>query len=253
MTAGKLTLPDNMFSLTLLRAVASADHASVRAAARIAVYAPGDAIYRQGAASGALALLVEGRVKLSVPSAHGKELVVSLIEPGQSFGEIGFLDGQPRSLDATAISSSRVLLVRRTTLLEIMARTPALALAFAEATCKRLRRTTKAVQQAVFYGVEERLADCIVYLASSADRGAAGTEPTVIVWQHELAAMIGVTRESINKQLRAWQTSNLVSLRRGSIRLVDTAGLSRIAKSAAGASVVIQPTRPKPQKQTWRG
>jgi len=219
--------------LTLLRAVAPADHASVGAASRIAVYAAGDAIYRQGAASGALALLVEGRVKLSVPSAHGKELVVSLIEPGQSFGEIGFLDGQPRSLDATAISSSRVLLVRRATLLEIMARTPALALAFAEATCKRLRRTTKAVQQAVFYGVEERLADCILHLASNADGTAKATEPTVIVWQHELAAMIGVTRESINKQLRAWQTSSLVGVSRGSIRVIDIAGLARIARKSS--------------------
>jgi CRP/FNR family transcriptional regulator, cyclic AMP receptor protein len=158
-TPGKPTLPDNMFSLMLLRSVAPSDHAAVRAASRIASYAPGEAVYRQGEASGALALVVQGRVKLSVPSAHGKELVVSLIEPGQSFGEIGFLDGQPRSLDATAISGSLVLLVRRTALLDIMARTPSLALAFAEATCKRLRRTTHAVQQAVFYGIEERLAD----------------------------------------------------------------------------------------------
>lgn len=231
--AGEQPLPDHLFTMNLLRATAPDDHALLRAASRMAAYGPGEAIYRQGAASRALALLVEGRVKLSVPSTHGKELVVSLIEPGQSFGEIGFFDGLPRSLDAIAILPSRVLLVRRAALLDIMSRTPALALAFAEAACKRLRRTTSAVQQAVFYGVEERLADCLLHLTVNTGAGAGETLSYVVVWQHELAAMIGVTRESINKQLRAWQTRSLVRLSRGRITLVDIAGLTRIAAKSA--------------------
>ncbi len=230
------TLPDHLFTMPLFAEVAPADHERVRAASRMAAYAANDTIYRQGAPSRALAMLVAGRVKLSVPSAHGKELVVSLIEPGQSFGEIGFLDGLPRSLDATAILPSRVLLVRRDALLDVMARTPALALAFAEATCKRLRRTTAAVQQAVFYGIEERLADCVLHLAAAANTGKSGAAtPTVTVWQHELAAMLGASRESINKHLRAWHRHKLICLTRGRITLADVAALSRIAGRTANA------------------
>ena len=234
--SGEQALPDHVFTMALLREVPPGDQGLVRAASRIASFGAGDAIYRQGTPSRALALLMEGRAKLSVPSAHGKELVVSLIEPGQSFGEIGFLDGQPRSLDATAILPSRVLLVRRTVLLGVMARTPALALAFAAATCKRLRRTTGAVQQAVFYGVEERLADCVLHLAAANDTSPGATPGMVTIWQHELAAMVGVSRESINKHLRSWHRHNLVYVSRGRIRLVDIARLSSIA--AASTTVV---------------
>ena len=233
--SGEQTLPDHLFTMPLLANVAPADHKLVRAASRMAAYAANDSIYRQGAPSRALAMLVAGRAKLSVPSAHGKELVVSLIEPGHSFGEIGFLDGLPRSLDATAILPSRVLLVRRDALLDVMARTPALALAFAEATCKRLRRTTAAVQQAVFYGIEERLADCVLHLAAASFGKSGAAAHIVTVWQHELAAMLGVSRESINKHLRAWHRHKLICLARGRITLVDVAALSRIAGRTANA------------------
>ena len=169
-----------------------AEHDRVRAASRITVFEAGEAICRQGAPSRALALLVEGRAKLSVPSTRWKELVVSLIKPGQPFGEVGFLDGQPRSLDATAILPSRVLLVRRAALLDVMARMPALAFAFAAAAHKRLRRTTEAVQQSVFYGVEERLADCVLHLAADNDNRAGATSGTVTIWQQQLADMVEV-------------------------------------------------------------
>ena len=228
--SGQQALPGYLFTMALLRDVPPADHNSVRAASRMSSFKSGETIYRQGTPSRALALLVEGRAKLSVPSRHGKELVVSLIEPGQSFGEIGFLDGQPRSLDAIAILPSRVLFVRRTALLDVMTRTPELALAFAAATCKRLRRTTVAVQQAVFYGIEERLADCVLHLAAAKDDDPSGAQSrTVTVWQHELAAMLGVSRESINKHLRAWHQLNLIRLGRGRITLIDVEELSRIA------------------------
>jgi hypothetical protein len=58
-------------------------------------------------------------------------------------------------------------------MLEIMVRIPA----FGEATCKRLRRTTKAVPQAVFYGAEEHLADRVWHIASKTDRGVGRAEP----------------------------------------------------------------------------
>lgn len=224
-TAVEPPLPRQLFTFALFREVPSADHGLVLAASRVATFDTGDAIYRQGAPSRALAVVVDGRVKLSVLSAHGKELVVSLLGPRQTFGEIGFLDGQPRSLDATAVESSRVLLVERTALLGIMARTPAMALAFAEATCKRLRRTTTAVQQAVFYGTEERLADCVLRLAAAAEQPGGAMS----VWQHELAAMVGVSRESVNKHLRSWHTRNLIRLGRGRITVIDAAELCRIA------------------------
>jgi CRP/FNR family cyclic AMP-dependent transcriptional regulator len=224
-------LPDHVFTMPLLRAVATADHELIRRGSRIGIYGSGDAIYRQGAASRALALLIDGRAKLSVPSLHGKELVVSLIEPGQSFGEIGFLDGLPRSLDATAILPSRVLLVRRAVLLEVMRRTPAFSMAFAEAMCRRLRRTTAAVQQAVFYGVEARLAECLLNLPKTLNANDRANVQVITVWQHELAAMVGVTRESINKHLRAWHARDLVRLSRGRVALIDVAGLSAVART----------------------
>ena len=231
--SGQPTLPDHLFTMPLLREVASADHGLVRAASRVATFEAGETIYRQGAPSGALALLVEGRAKLSVPSAHGRELVVSLIEPCQSFGEIGFLDGLPRSLDAAAILPSSVVLVRRAALLEIMGRTPALAMAFAEATCKRLRRITSTVHQAIFYGVKERLADRLLHLAAAIPHAPDTTVPTLTVWQHELADMVGMTRESVNKQLRTWHADKLIRLSRGQIALMNVSELSRIAARSA--------------------
>lgn len=211
----------------LLRAIRPDDWARVAAAAQIAVFGPGEMVYRRGEASQALAVLLEGEVRLSAPSLQGRELLISAIGPGQSFGEIGFFDGGPRSADATAVRRSRVLLVGRSSMLDAMNHTPALASAFTAAICQRLRRTTAAVQQAVFYGVELRLADSLLRLAASADR-APGEVAVVKVWQHDLAATIGMTRESVNKQLRRWQTAGVITITRGRIGILDKPALEAL-------------------------
>jgi CRP-like cAMP-binding protein len=102
-----------------------------------------------------------------------------------------------------------------------------LAKAFAEETCKRLRRTSASVQQAVSYGVEERLADCLLHLTAPSGRITNGAR--IAVWQHELATITGVTRSSINRQPRSRHVRGLVSIGRVYIDLIDPAAVAAIA------------------------
>ncbi len=222
-------LPDPLISGSpLLQHIAPADRHRVSAASQVMLCDAGEMIYRQGEASQALAVLMDGEVRLSVPSLHGRELCINVIRYGQSFGEIGFFDGKPRSVDATAVRRSRVLLIGRAALLEVMDHTPALATAFAAAICQRLRRTTEAVQQAVFYTLEPRLADCLLRLAATNALSGTSGVSEIKVWQHDLAAMVGVTRESINKQLRRWEASGILSIGRGRIAILNARELEAV-------------------------
>ena len=73
----------------------------------------GQMIFQRGDNGSSLMAVLRGRVRISSVSGEGKEVTLNVISPGEIFGEIALLDGQPRSADATAIEETLLLVVER--------------------------------------------------------------------------------------------------------------------------------------------
>ena len=178
---------------------------------RVSRFDANEHVFRQGDRETDLMILVSGRVKLSATSREGQELMVNVVEPGCIFGEIAVIDGRARSYDATSTVASEVLVVHRRDLLPFLKSRPEICLKFLEALCERLRRSEATIQDAVFLSVGPRLARQLLRLAQL--HGKVDGSAIVIdlpVTQRELANLVGVTRESINKQLCQWRRAGLI-------------------------------------------
>ncbi|MBY0336463.1 MAG: cyclic nucleotide-binding domain-containing protein, partial [Acetobacteraceae bacterium] len=75
--------------------------------------APGQTLMRRGDPGGNLMVLLEGRLRVSTVSAEGRPLAFRLVEPVECVGEIGCLDGQPRTADVAVLAPSRLLVLPR--------------------------------------------------------------------------------------------------------------------------------------------
>lgn len=180
---------------------------------------PGQAIFAQSDDGSALFAVLAGQVRLVVGGADGREHVLRMAGPGDVFGEIAVLDGFARTADAVAATRCRLLVLERRRLMALLADCPELAINLISVLCERLRATSAQVEGLLFHSLSKRLADVLLDLCAA--RGGS----TIDITQTELGRLTGVTRESINKKLRAWQAAGLVCLQPGRIVVLRRACL----------------------------
>jgi len=155
--------------------------------------------------------------------------VLNLIHAGEIFGEIALLDGRPRCASAEAVGDCELMVIDRRDFMPLVAREPQLALRLIELLCARLRRTSEQVEDITFLDLPARLAKTLLRLA---DGSRHAVSRTITLTQREIGDIVGMTRESINKQLRAWEGRDWISLRRGTIVVRDCAALAALADTS---------------------
>jgi CRP-like cAMP-binding protein len=186
----------------------------------------GATIFVKGDPGTALMAVLRGSVKISVPSSGGHEAVLNIINPGQVFGEIALLDGQPRTADAVAMTDCELMVIDRRDFIPFLRREPDVALKLIETLCARIRRTSAQVEDVMHLSLPARLAKALLELTGGVEASSARRKARIM--QRELGNIIGMSRESTNKQLRAWEARNWVRLGRGGIELVDPAALVKL-------------------------
>jgi CRP-like cAMP-binding protein len=179
-------------------------------------------IFNEGETGTALYMIVKGRVKISQSSPDGRERTLALLGPGDVFGELALLDGGPRSADAVVAEDTELLVVPREEFLTFVMEQPQVAMSLLVVLSQRLRHTNLLVHDAAFFDVRGRLARLLLELArAEGGPDAAGALVCPQLTQSELASMVGVTRESINKWLRHYVRNGTVTRRRGRLVVVD--------------------------------
>ncbi len=187
----------------------------------------GATIFTKGDPGTGLMGVLTGSVKVSVASAEGKDIVLNIFREGEVFGEIALLDGRPRTADATAMSDCELIVIERRDFVPFLSGHPDVTIKFIEILCSRLRRTSEQVQDVTFLNLPTRLAKALLQLTSSDQGGAPGRK--VAITQREISQMIGRSRESTNKHLRAWVKRGWVRLERGGVSVVAPDKLAAIA------------------------
>jgi CRP/FNR family transcriptional regulator, cyclic AMP receptor protein len=196
--------------------------------AHVEYYDAGQSIFSRASPGDSILAVLRGGVKISILSADGKEIVLNVVQEGELFGEIAFLDGRERTADATAMTDCELLVVYRRDFLPLIMRRPDLCMALMETLCERLRQTSVQVEDLAFNEFESRVARTLLRLAGF-PRGDQGCEmPVVRITQQELGNMVGGARETINRHLKVLHLAGLIRLGKGSISLLDVRGLQRV-------------------------
>jgi CRP-like cAMP-binding protein len=199
----------------------------IAAYSRIERVKRGRTIFRKGDDGTGMMAVLAGRVKITVPGREGKEALLNIIGPGGMFGEIALLDGRPRTADATAMSECILLVLDRRELLDIIGHSPDFALRLIAILCDRLRHTTEQVEDVMFLDLPTRLAKALLRLAPAPAKSQSAAP--ISISQRELGQSIGISRESINKQLSDWQSRGLVQVTKDGIALSDRDALLELA------------------------
>ena len=212
----------------LLARLRAADLRALASRGKMRSYRAGATIFREGAPGDSLHIIVEGTVRVAVLSLSGEEATVAMLGPGEFVGDLALLDGRPRSASAIASQATKTLVVRRDDFRRWLADRPSAALALLEALSLRVRRTDEALADIAFLDLPRRLAKRLLALArdqQAMQTRKARTAPRLRITQSELASMLGVSRESVNKQLNVFARQGWIKLGRGSLALLDPEAL----------------------------
>lgn len=220
---------------------AGLDPAALRAVAEAATWrswSSGATIFQRGDEGNHLIVVVSGRLRLSLGTAQGKEILIGTVGPGGIVGEVAIIDGQPRSADATALEETVGLLMWRDAFLRLIARQPDLGLSVARYLCTLLRSTNFQMESIALHELRARL---VRFLLMSV-RQAHGAEPPkmarlkVGLNQSELSAMLGASRPKLNRALHELIEEGLV-IRDGEVLVCNVARLREIAEDAGGSDI----------------
>jgi CRP/FNR family transcriptional regulator, cyclic AMP receptor protein len=219
------TAEQALAALPLLRAASPEDVQSLARQAFPRHLTRGQVLFVEGDPSDHLFVVERGRLKVTVGSARGQELLLQVVGPGGAVGELSVVDRLPRSAGATALDDLSLWCVPADALRTALARSPGLCLALAEDLAAQVRRLTGASADLVFLDLPQRLAKLLVALhAGEGPPGLAGMAQT------EVAAHLGVTRQTLNRALSRLSGAGWVEVRREGLAVRDPAALREFAE-----------------------
>jgi CRP/FNR family cyclic AMP-dependent transcriptional regulator len=203
----------------LFHALSEADIDQLLTHARLETVPKGTVIFVKGSPGRGLIALITGAVKIVGSSAGGREAVIRIIGPGQVFSEISLLDGRPRMSTAIALAECELASIDRRDFMAVFNENIGVAMSMVALLCDRLRGARLRLEDALFLSPAGHLAKTLVDLADGANSRSIG------VTQKELGQMVGISRESANKLLRAWAALGWVVVARGTIVVVNRRAL----------------------------
>ena len=191
----------------------------------------GDILFREGDRGDRLYVIGEGKIKLGLTSADGRENLLAILGPGEMFGELSLFDPGPRTATATAVAETQLIALSHEDLTSFLSGRPAVAATMLAALARRLRRTNETLSDLVFTDVPGRVAKALLDLSNRFGRA---SEDGILVahdlTQEELAQLVGASRETVNKALADFVARGWIKLEARAVVLTDVERLKRRAR-----------------------
>ncbi|HET8798577.1 MAG TPA: Crp/Fnr family transcriptional regulator [Thermoanaerobaculia bacterium] len=197
---------------------------AIAAVAKTRRYAKDDVVFYADESGDVFCLIREGQVKVTMISPEGKEIILSLLGPGDFFGEMALLDDEPRSATVVATEPLELVTIWRNDFLQILAENFDITRKMLAEISKRLRSASSRIESLATMDVYGRLARFFLDLAR--DQGkvlengyVAVTRPT----HQAIANMIGTSRETVSRLIHDLMRQNLLLSEGKTIYLKKTA------------------------------
>jgi CRP-like cAMP-binding protein len=227
----------------LFRGLSAATIAQISALAVRRPYPQGAIVFSQGDPGDALYGVVTGRIRISASTREGKEMFLNIMEPGDTFGEIALLDGNPRTAAATATEPCELMIISRAQFLALLQREPTLAIHLLQLLCQRIRWTSGWAEDSALLAVPTRLARRLLSLAKlHGQRSPKGVQ--LVISQEEMGRFLGISRQAVNQYLQEWRTQGWVDVGRGKVTVLDESALQALAADQPRDDKVSKRTRP---------
>jgi CRP/FNR family transcriptional regulator, cyclic AMP receptor protein len=207
----------------LLGALPEDDRRRLAAAASVRRYQRGQLVFSQGDPGDSLLVVVDGSLKALSTSPQGEELLLAVVEPGETVGELAVADGGERSATIVALTDAAVLRIPRETVLSTAVLSPAFQQALLTSLAATVRRLTGDAADLVFLDIPRRVAKLLLTLPRADGTHVVRTRLT----QTELAERVGASRQSLNAALQTFQRRGWITVGPHEVRLLDPASLRR--------------------------
>ena len=205
--------------------------ATLRASMAMVKVSKGHTLFKEGDAGDRLFVVVGGKLKLGTSSIDGRENLLSILGPGDMFGELSLFDPGPRTATATAITDARVLALAHDQVIGLVTQHPQVSLELLARLAQRLRRTNEVLADLVFSDVPGRVAKALMDLGSRFGvQKDDGLHVNHDLTQEELAQLVGASRETVNKALADFAARNWVRLEPRAVVVLDYERLSKRGK-----------------------
>jgi len=215
----------------LFRGVAASDLAAIVPMLRQRRYRAGETIFHEGDPGDAMHVIASGRAKISIESLEGDEAILVTLGPGEVFGELVLLDGAPRSAAAIAVEPTVTYTLGSPDFDPLISDNEAFRSAVLHNLAQELRRLTVHVSELHFLDLAGRLAS---RLARMAEEAAPDQRAEVRLGraytQTELAAMIGGTRQSVNRVVAELVSEGLLRVEPNDLVVIDVARMAQRAR-----------------------
>src|SRR4051794_38171137 len=186
----------------LFKGLAAEDLADCAAKFREARFAKGQILFTRGDAGTHLYLVTEGQVRLAIGTSEGRELSFQIAVPGDLFGEIATLDGQPRSAEATALTPVSAYMLERSAFRDLWSTHAAIANSIIAFLCWRLRNASDRLETIALYPMEVRLARFLLVALGDRQAPPGRRVPLELGFsQSELALLPGASRPDVHGAL----------------------------------------------------
>ena len=192
---------------------------------------PREELFHKGDEGAEVYLMARGTVKALTTSDEGDDVMFSILSQGELFGEVALLGSPVRTATVTAITESELLAINRRDFLDFLKRHPDAAIKLLVVLAERLKHVSELVEDTLFLNLPVRLAKKLVNYASIWGDEIEGGDIRINLKlsQEEWGDLVGATRESINKQMRAWSEQGIVGSDAGYILIHRPESLEKLA------------------------
>jgi CRP/FNR family transcriptional regulator, cyclic AMP receptor protein len=189
----------------------------------------GSWVIRQGEPAEALYVVSTGQVRVVATLPDGQEVTFATVGPGGMVGEMGLLDGEPRSAGVLAVVDSILLALQRPDFLRLLTQHPDLSMALMRKLSGRVRSLDREIEEGASLSGRQRLARHLLRIA--AQQGHSGGEPVVLeghLPQSVLASSLGLSRQTVNGLLQEMQAQGLIEVHRAKVTLLTPSALAGV-------------------------
>lgn len=209
--------------------------AELAAASRRLSLSKGEELIHPGQCVDHLAVIANGAIESSMLAINGDRHITSVLYRGQVIGYIPFFLGTPASFTELAIEPTDVVLIPRDVMLGAMQRCQPLMLGILGELCRRSEHLRQLLADQHLLSPLARVARGLLLLSKwyvpASIHGAASLQ--VNISQKNLGSVLGLTRQSINMELKHLEAMGLVAVSHSAISIVDRAGLEAVVAAEA--------------------
>ncbi len=186
-------------------------------------YGKGETVFFEGDEGTGFYMVLDGRVKIFKMSFQGKEQILHIFGEGEPFGEVPVFHGQPFPATAECLVKSRLIYFPRKNFIDLVTKSPSIALNMLAVLSMRLRRFTTQIENLSLKEVPARLASYLLYLAEEQ-----GQEDKVelAISKGQLASLLGTIPETLSRIFAKMSEEGLIEVQGRTILLLDRVGLA---------------------------